>query len=135
MPVAGTLPRVRALGNQAGYALFAAAAVAVFVASVVSPPAAVSGPTPRPLGVPLDKWVHAGAYAVLSGLLCFATRAQRTRGVLLAAAAVAVYGLAIELVQVPLSVRSFDLADAAANATGAALAALAWRAGVALDPW
>ena len=124
---------MRALRDpRAGYALFIAAAVAVFVVSVVPPPAAVSGPSAGPIGVPLDKWVHAGAYAVLAVLLCFAVRARRTRSVLLVAAAVAVYGLTIEFVQGPLPDRAFDLVDAAANAAGTALAALAWRAAVAL---
>jgi VanZ family protein len=135
IPVAGTRPGVRALGDsRLGYAVLAVAAVGVFVASVVPPPAAATGPpAPRPLGVPLDKWIHAGAYGVLALLLCFATRARRTRTVVLAAVVVAAYGLAIEFVQAPLPARSFDLVDAAANATGAALAALAWRVRTALE--
>lgn len=121
---------------RAGYALFAFAAAAVLVASVVDPPTgtATAATAPRPLGVPLDKWVHAGTYAVLAVLLCHATRARTTRAVLLAAAAVAAYGLAVELVQGTLPARSFELADAAANAVGAGVAALAWRVGLGIDP-
>jgi VanZ family protein len=135
MPVAGTQPSVRALGDpRLGYAVLAVAAVGVFVASVVPPPAAATGPpAPRPLGVPLDKWIHAGGYGVLALLVCFVTRARRTRTVILAAAVVAAYGLAIEFVQAPLPTRSFDLVDAAANTTGAALGALAWRVGTTRD--
>jgi VanZ family protein len=137
MPVAAAPVAVRAREPRARYALFAFAAAAVFVASVVDPPTggAVTavGSAPSPLGVPLDKWVHAATYAVLAGLLCYATRARTTRAVLLAAVAVAGYGFAIELVQATLPARTFEPADALANAAGAVLAALAWRAVAALD--
>lgn len=111
------------------YALFVCGAVAVFVASVLDPPtgAPAVGSPPRLLGVHLDKWVHAVTYAVLAALLCRATRARTARSALLAAVAVAGYGLGIELVQGALPVRTFDPADALANAVGAGLAALAWR--------
>lgn len=132
--VAGAAVRARH-DTRARYALFACGAAAVFVASVLDPPtgapAAVSAP--RPFGVPLDKWLHAGTYAVLAGLLCHATRARTTRAALLAAAAVACYGLGIELVQGTLPARTFELADALANAVGSGLAALAWRVRLAID--
>ena len=120
---------------RVGYALFAFAAAAVLVASVVDPPSgtAPAAAIPRPLSIPLDKWVHAGTYAVLAVLLCHATRARTTRAVLVAAVAVAAYGFAVELVQWTLPARSFELADAAANAVGSGLAALAWRLGLARD--
>jgi VanZ family protein len=47
---------------------------------------------------------------------------------------VAAYGLAVELVQGALPARSFELADAAANAVGSGVAALAWRVGIGIDP-
>lgn len=122
-------PRVR-------YAVFAFAAAAVLVASVVDPPTgtAAAATVPRPFGIPPDKWVHAGTYAVLAVLLCHAMRARTTRAVLLAATGVAAYGLAVELVQGALPARSFELADAAANAVGSGVAALAWRVGIGIDP-
>ena len=120
--------------NRGGYALFAGCAAVVFLASVVDPPSAAAGSVPRPLGVAPDKWVHAGAYAGLVGLLCRATGARATRAVLLAAVAVSGYGLAVEFVQGALPARSFELADAAANAVGAGLAALAWRVRLAVGP-
>jgi len=116
MPVAGTRAAVPVLRDpRAGYALFGGAAVAVFPASVVDSPAgttAAGGPAPRPLGLALDKWVHAGAYGVLAGPLCLATRARTTGAVLLAVLAVTAYGFGIELAQ--------------ANAAGAGMAGLAW---------
>lgn len=119
--------------SRVGYALFAVCAVAVLAASVVPPPAAVAGPVVRPLGIPADKWVHAGAYAALAALLCFAARVRTAQAVVLVTAVVVAYGLGIEFLQATLPARTFDLADAAANAAGAALAALAWRVGVGCD--
>lgn len=114
--------------DRVGYALFAVSAAVVFLTSVVDPPAgAAAGPVPRPLGLALDKWAHAGAYALLAGLLCHTTGARATRAMLLAAVVVATYGFAIETVQAILPARSFELADVAANAVGAGLAVLAWR--------
>jgi VanZ family protein len=121
---------VRAFSDsRVGYAVFAFAAGAVLVASVVDPPTgtATAAAAPRPLGIPLDKWVHAGTYAVLAVLLCHATRPRTNGAVLLAAVVVASYGFGIELVQATLPARSFELGDAVANAVGSGLAALAWR--------
>jgi VanZ family protein len=126
---------VRALREGERYAVFGLAAAAVFLGSVVAPPTGgpvASAAVPRPLGVPLDKWIHAGGYAVLAGLLCYATSARTTRAAVLAALVVSGYGFGIELVQGTLPARTFDLADAAANAAGSGLAALAWRVGRAL---
>jgi len=132
MSVAGTPAAVRALRESERYAVFGLAAVAVFLGSVVDPPAGgavASAAAVRPLGVPLDKWVHAGWYAVLAGLLCYARSARSTRAAVLAALVVSGYGLGLELGQGPLPARTFDLADAAANAAGSGSAALAWRVG------
>jgi hypothetical protein len=129
MPTAEVVLPVRVRrDDRVGYALFVGFAAAVLLASVVDPPTGAGvDPVPRLLGLALDKWVHAGTYAVLAGLLCYATGARAVRAVLLAVVVVATYGLAIELVQATLPARSFELADVAANTVGAALATLAWR--------
>jgi VanZ family protein len=124
--------------RRVDYALVAGFAATVFVASVVDPPTAAAatstaaGGLPRPLGLPLDKWVHAGTYAVLAGLLCRATDARAVRVVLLAALLAATYGAAVEVVQATLPARSFEVGDLAANAVGATLAGVAWRVGPGL---
>jgi hypothetical protein len=125
------------------YGLVAIVACAILVGSVIDPPSA--GPTPAaagPLGfVGLDKWLHALAYAGFAGTLTYAlapwtipadgpTRPSSTVAAGLAAVVVlaAGYGFGVELVQGTLPVRSFDLADAAANAVGALLATAGWGA-------
>lgn len=121
--------------RQVDYALVAGFASAVFLASVVDPPTGAAGAAatvPRPLGLPLDKWVHAGTYAVLAGLLCRATDARTAWVVLLAAGVAASYGAAIEVVQATLPARSFEVGDLVANAVGATLMGVAWRVRPAL---
>ena len=71
-----------------------------------------------------DKGLHALAYFVL--MLWFSGLYQRQRHWMLALAIFA-FGFALELAQAGTPSRSFDLADAAANASGILLAlALAW---------
>ncbi|MEF8841606.1 MAG: VanZ family protein [Haloarculaceae archaeon] len=119
------------------YALVVGFAAAVLLASVVDPPtgtgaAGAAVTVPRALGLPLDKWVHAGTYAVLAGLLCRATNARAAWVVLLAAGVAVSYGAAIEVVQATLPARSFEVGDLAANAVGATLMGVAWRVRPAL---
>ena len=95
---------------------FAVAFVAggILYASLLDSPSSGLGAF-GPLGVfGRDKWLHALAYAALAGLLA------------------AGYGVGIEFAQAPLAERHFSFADVAANATGAALAVLGWRAIVGL---
>jgi VanZ family protein len=109
------------------WALVFAVAVAVLLASVVDTGGAASW---GPFGlVRSDKYVHALGYA---GLAVAVAYAMAHRGSDLAVVAVAfsvavAYGLGIELLQSGLAHRSASLADAAANATGAALAVGVWR--------
>lgn len=120
------------------YGLVGLVAGGILLASVVDPPG--TGPTPLgPLGLlPLDKWLHALAYGGLTGALVYALAPRtvpgdgRREGAVLAGLAFAVavaagYGFGLELVQGTLPQRSFDVADAAANSTGALLAAGSWR--------
>jgi VanZ family protein len=113
-------------------ALAAVVAAGLLLASVVDPGGAgVGAATPGgPLGAfGLDKWAHAAGYATLALAVAFAVAARRSVGPAALGAvvlAVAAYGAGIEVVQATLPARSFDLADMAANATGALLAAAAW---------
>lgn len=102
----------------------------LFVTSVIDPAATGGGPPPYgPFGlVLLDKWLHALAYAGLAGALLYALARADPRALAVAVALAAGYGLGIEAVQAVLPERSFDLADAAANAVGAVAAAAGWRA-------
>jgi len=113
------------------YALVAGFAAVVFLASVVDPPTGAAGrtavATPSLLGLPADKFVHAGTYAVLAGLLYRATEPRAVWVLLLVAVVAASYGAAIEVVQATLPARSFEVGDLAANAVGATLAGVAWR--------
>jgi VanZ family protein len=102
-----------------------ACAGAVLVASVVRPPGA-GGSATLLLGVALDKWLHAAAYAALAATLAYAALAAG-RTLLVVAAVVAAYGLGIEGVQATLPYRTFSVADAAANAVGALVGVAAWR--------
>jgi len=109
------------------WSFVAVVAGVILAASVVRPTGA--GATLGPFGVlGVDKYLHAVGYAVLALALAYAL-ADRDAGrvavaVVLAAAS---FGLVVELVQLPLAYRTFSLADAAANATGAGVVALGWR--------
>ncbi|MFA4943162.1 MAG: VanZ family protein [Lentisphaeria bacterium] len=78
----------------------------------------------------LDKLVHAGMYGILAVLLCWslALRRHEPRKLLAILAAVAGYGLLLELGQFGLTggQRAFELADALANLTGGAVMAALW---------
>jgi VanZ family protein len=105
-----------------------AVAFAILLLAVSLLPAPETGgpPLPAPLGIALDKWVHAGSYGVLTGLLA---RARRSRDAVVvgALAAFAIgYGVGIELLQGLVPSRGTSGADAVANTVGAALAGLAW---------
>ena len=122
-------------------AAFAAVAAIVFVASVVDP-GTTGTATARagPLGlVGFDKWVHGAAYATLALLGASALAARpSTRGrdgwsLVLVVVGVAAFGAGVEVVQSTLPVRSFDVLDVAANATGALVGVGAWRALVRLS--
>ena len=62
-------------------------ALLVLVVSLVPVPDSGGQAVPALLGVALDKWVHAGSYALLTGL---AVRARRQRDLLAVAAVAAV---------------------------------------------
>ncbi|WP_324663806.1 VanZ family protein [Haloarcula sediminis] len=103
-------------------------ALLVLVVSLLPAPETGGPPLPAPLGVAVDKWVHAGSYAVLAGLLAWA-RGSRDTVVVAALVGLAVaYGCGIELLQTLVPSRSFSGADAVANAVGAAGGGAVWLA-------
>lgn len=103
----------------------------ILYASLLDSPTGGSLSSLGPLGVfRMDKWLHALAYAALAGTLATALAPGRSPAVVAASAALLAvgYGVGIEFAQAPLAERYFSFADMAANATGAALAILGWRA-------
>jgi VanZ family protein len=114
------------------WTLVAVVAGGIFYASVLDSPG--SGvPSLGPLGIfGMDKWLHALAYAGLSGALAvaLAPRARLPQVMALAVLLAVGYGVGIEFVQAPLPERYFSVADMAANAVGAVVAVLGWRIGV-----
>ena len=97
----------------------------LLVASLVPVPE-TGGPTPEPLGIALDKWVHAGSYGTLTVLLAWA-RGSRTIAAVAVVAAVSVgYGGGVELLQGFVASRSLSGADMVANAVGAVGGGGAW---------
>jgi VanZ family protein len=100
-----------------------AVAAVLFVAAVV--PVSQGGGR-GPDGV--DKLLRAVGYAVFAVVLGRALEGRHYPLALAFVAAVA-YGLLLESVQAPLAFRAFDLADAVANAVGAAvgITGKAWR--------
>lgn len=116
--------------------------VLVTVVAVVSlvPVPGPDDPTPSgPLGfVGVDKWQHAAGYAILALAVAHARAGSGTvgggRSLAGTFAATVGFGVVVEGLQALVATRTPDLADAAANAVGAAVALTAWvllhRAGV-----
>jgi len=99
-------------------------ALLVLVVSLVPVPDSGGQAVPALLGVALDKWVHAGSYALLTGL---AVRARRQRDLLAVAAVAAVvvgYGAGIEVLQSLVPTRDLSPLDALANTAGVVAAGL-----------
>lgn len=103
----------------------AAFAALLLVTSLVPVPDGASAAVPALLGVALDKWVHAGSYGLLTGLVVWG----RGRRDLLAVGTVVVlvvgYGAGIELLQALVPTRDLSLLDAVANTVGALAVGLA----------
>lgn len=113
--------RVSQIPRGARYAPAIVVALAIGYASVIEPSGAQTGLTL--FGVVSDYWLHATAYAVLSGTIAYANLpaydSVPKRMLAIAYFASFGYGLTIELLQAPLSYRMFSLVDVAANAGGA----------------
>lgn len=112
---------------SARWLLVALVAGGILVASVLPRSTGVTPPPgPGPVGVVgADKWLHALAYAGLAGTLLYAlapTGRSTLTVVTIVLGLAAAFGLAVELIQVPLPTRRFEPLDAAANAVGATAA-------------
>jgi len=126
--------RWRSAGPRTRAASVALVSGGLFLASVVDPGSAGVGTATESLGplglVGVDKWGHAAGYAALAlvGTFALAHRVDTARPwpLLAVVAVVAAFGAGIEVVQATLPARSFDVADMAANTTGALLAVAAW---------
>lgn len=103
-------------------------ALVLLVTSLVPLPETGEPVLPSPLGIGLDKWVHAGSYGLLTGLLAWARRSRTVVGVAALAALAVGYGAGIELLQGLVPSRGTSAGDFSANAVGAAVAGLAWLA-------
>jgi len=102
--------------------------VAVIVAVSVVPTGG-AGQTVGPLGIGVDKYLHALGYAGLALVIAYAmAESGPRRAALVALAAAVLCGIAVEVVQLPLPYRRFSGRDMLANATGATLAASLWGA-------
>ena len=78
----------------------------------------------------LSYWLHTLAYLGLSVVLAYALQssARPDWQILLVVFALAVgYGVGIELVQLQLPTRTFDIRDILVNGVGAALAVTGWK--------
>ena len=82
-----------------------------------------------------DKLMHALLFGVLALLWAWTLSARQTSRIVAVAAAVSLYGGALELLQALTPERSSDWRDFAADAAGALLAALAWRLLGRVGPW
>lgn len=100
----------------------------IFYVSIVTVPPETVVDTARPVPelIPLDKWRHFVAYAVLGSTLAYASVHWEFRTVHLALFVVGmtvVYGVGIELGQSLIPQRYFSIGDAWANAIGGLLVA------------
>lgn len=94
-------------------------AVAVGIGLVVAGVVPMAGDAGTELlRVPLDKWLHAVGYAVLTWLVARA-RAERAGGVAVAVVLAVGWGLGVELLQLAVPTRATSVLDAVANGVGA----------------
>ena len=104
-------------------------AVVILYFSIVPPPS--GGISMGPFGlISLSYWLHTLAYLGLSVVLAYALQSSPRPDwqILLIVFALAVgYGISIELIQLPLPTRSFDVRDILVNGLGAALAVTGWK--------
>jgi len=101
-------------------------ALILLVTSLLPVPEGAGESLPALLGVPLDKWVHAASYALLTGLLAWGRRTRDRSAVATLSVLATGYGAGIELLQALVATRGLSAADMLANAVGAAVAAIAY---------
>jgi len=106
----------------------AAFAAILLVTSLLPVPESGGQTLPSLLGVTLDKWVHAGSYGLLTGLLAWGHGSRDSWVVAALVVLTAGYGAGIELLQGLVPSRGTSVADMVANAVGAALVGVLWLA-------
>ncbi|WP_254279239.1 VanZ family protein [Haloarcula marina] len=111
-----------------GYRPAIAFAALVLCTSLIPVPESGSTAVPALLGVSLDKWVHAGSYGLLTGLLAWGRRTRTVAAVALLVGVVVAYGAGVEFLQGLVASRTTSGADFLANAVGAVLVGVAWLA-------
>lgn len=97
----------------------------VLVFSLV-PLGGASGGSVAVLGVGVDKLLHVVDYAVLAFALGYAVRVRDPTTLLAVFAAAVLFGGVVELLQGLVPSRGTSMADAVANAVGAALGTVGW---------
>jgi VanZ family protein len=120
--------RLPVLPRWIRWAVVALVAGTVLLGSVVDTGGAVA--SWGPLGVlRADKYFHAAGYATLAIAVAYAMAHHGTDRVVVGVAflSAVLFGFGVECLQYGLSHRTFSLADASANAAGAALAVGVWR--------
>jgi VanZ family protein len=101
-------------------------AMAVAFASFLHAPDAIA--ETGPLGLyALDKWIHAGSYAVVAFLLAYAAHVKHVLLLVAIAVVTTLAGVGIEFVQSTIPWRTFEVADMYANTVGAVAAVALWR--------
>lgn len=108
-------------------------ALVLLVTSLTPVPEGASEQVPALFGVPLDKWVHALSYGVLTALLAWGRRARSLSPIVALAGLAVCYGAGVELLQGLVPSRGLSGADFLANAVGAGLAGALWLALVRTD--
>ncbi|MFQ3318054.1 MAG: hypothetical protein ACI8UR_002442 [Natronomonas sp.] len=107
------------------YAGVLACLVVILAASVAEPG---DGVPPTLFGVETSVYLHAIAYAGLTGAIGYARLAADRRGLLVAGSLAVCYGVFIELLQGTLSYRSLSTLDVLVNASGTVVGASLWWA-------
>ncbi|MFC7141426.1 VanZ family protein [Halosimplex aquaticum] len=117
---ASALPAPTRFSIACGFAL------AVVFASLAHPPAFVDQ-TGMFGDVGIDKWIHAGSYALVTFLLAYAVLAESVLSLVGIAAVAIALGIGVEFVQSTIAWRSKEAADVIANVTGTIVAVGAWK--------
>lgn len=102
-------------------------ATTVALVSLVHAPDVIARTGPLGL-VGVDKWIHAGSYALVAFLVGYAVRAPDKWTMLAVATGAVILGAGVESIQGTIPWRTQETADVFANAAGAVLGGLVWNA-------
>lgn len=107
--------------------------MAVVLVSFVHAPDVIADTGPLGL-VALDKWIHAGSYALIVFLLGYALLAKDFMLLYTIVVVAVVVGAGVELIQSTIPWRTMEEADVFANVVGAVAGLVAWTAARRLLP-